>query len=84
MLLQIQNLAHGAPHDAITRALTARDAGAKVSIDTAAGQIRVDSLLTVEQVTDALETAGHKARLVDESGSGEHVSGTSTCCGGCS
>jgi hydroxymethylglutaryl-CoA reductase len=81
MLFQVKNLA-GAT-DAIAAAVRAHDAGAVVTHDVAAGQIKVSAQLTSNQIIAALHDAGHEASRVSEPRQ-IHVSGGSDCCGSCS
>jgi hypothetical protein len=65
---------------ALVRAVQAVDALADVSIDETGRQVRIQGGLTVQQAATALGIAG-VAGVVTDTG---HVSGGSTCCGGCS
>lgn len=70
-------------HDAatLTAALRPLDPAAHVTVDNASGHLEVVSTATAEQVQGILEQIGCAATpLQDEI----HISGGSTCCGGCS
>jgi hypothetical protein len=64
---------------ALVRAVQAVDALADVSIDSTGRQVRIRGGLTVQQAAAALGSAGVAGVVTDT----EHVSGGSTCCGGC-
>jgi hypothetical protein len=65
---------------ALVRAVQAVDAMADVSIDDSGRQVRIKGGLTMQQAATALGIAGVAGVVTDT----EHVSGGSTCCGGCS
>lgn len=46
---------------AVTRAVQEQDAAARVEVDLAAGQVRVDSALAAEQVLAAIREEGYSA-----------------------
>ncbi|MEN1956662.1 hypothetical protein WCE34_03270 [Luteimonas sp. MJ204] len=65
----------------LTAALRPIDPDAKITIDIASGRLDVVSVASREQILEALDKAGCQAEpAVHEL----HVSGGSTCCGGCS
>ena len=68
--------------DAATLAAALRplDPDAKVALDAAHGRLEVISSASSEQVLAALREAGYAAEPLERE---VHVSGGSTCCGGC-
>jgi len=70
-------------HDAttLTAALRPLDRDARVTLDDASGHLEVISTATTEQVQSALEQLGCAATPLQDD---IHISGGSTCCGGCS
>ena len=68
--------------DAATLAAALRplDPGAQVALDADSGRLDIISSASREQVADALRKAGYGVQLVLQE---LHVSGGSTCCGGC-
>ena len=65
---------------ALIRAVQSVDALAHVRIDASGRQASIDGRLTAQQVAAAARDAGLAGVLT---GAEEHVSGGSTCCGGC-
>ena len=70
-------------HDAttLTAALRPLDPDARVTVDDASGHLEVLSTATTEQVQSVLERIGCAAAPLQDD---VHISGGSTCCGGCS
>lgn len=70
-------------HDAaeLTAALHPLDPDAQVTVDGEGGYLEVISTATAEQVQGVLELIGCAATPLQEE---VHISGGSTCCGGCS
>ena len=64
---------------ALGRALEAVDARAQVHLDATRHELRIDGKLTPGQSISAIREAG----LADILDPAAHVSGGSTCCGGC-
>jgi hypothetical protein len=64
----------------LIRALQSRDALAEVRVDVTGRQVRIESRLTATQAAAAIGEAGIAGVVTGT----EHVSGGSTCCGGCS
>lgn len=60
-VFNVQGMTCGHCVKAVTRAVQALDAGAKVDIDLAAKQVRVDSALAQEQVLAAIREEGYQA-----------------------
>ena len=65
----------------IAAALRPLDPDAKLALDAGNGRLDVVSSASSEQVLAVLRDAGHAAEPVEQD---VHVSGGSTCCGGCS
>ena len=63
----------------LMRALRACDPAAGIRFDADGCAAHIDGTLTATQVAAAVRTAGIAGVLT----TGEHVSGGSTCCGGC-
>ncbi|MFP5431068.1 MAG: heavy metal transporter [Gammaproteobacteria bacterium] len=74
MMFRIDNLAAAGVSDTVTATIKRLDGLAWVGVDTAAGQVRVESMAAGDAVADALRQAG----LVVEA-----VAARSGCCGGC-
>ncbi|MGY0612192.1 MULTISPECIES: hypothetical protein [unclassified Luteimonas] len=65
----------------LTTALRPLDPDAKITLDSGSGRLDVVSVASQEQILEALKKVGCQAEpAVHEL----HVSGGSTCCGGCS
>lgn len=78
MLFDIATLKDDSAAGAVTQAILARDPTAQITVQLANRRVRVDGLITEQQVLDALQGAGHFAsKAPPHSGEG------STCCGGC-
>lgn len=69
--------------DAATLAAALRplDPDAKLALDADSSRLEVLSSASSEQVLAALRQAGHAAEPLEQD---VHISGGSTCCGGCS
>ena len=65
----------------LTAALASLDPDARVAFDAAHGSLEVISTATAVQVQDALRVMGYQAKPLETD---VHISGGSTCCGGCS
>lgn len=65
----------------LAAALHPVDPDARIAFDAAHGSLEVTSTATVVQVQDALRAMGCPATLLETE---VHISGGSTCCGGCS
>lgn len=65
----------------LAAALQPVDPDARIAFDAANGSLEVMSTATVVQVQDALQAIGCPATPLDTE---VHISGGSTCCGGCS
>lgn len=64
---------------AITQAVQALDSAAKVEVDLAQGEVRVDSALGAPAILAAIREEGYEA----ESAAGQASSGHGSCCGKC-
>lgn len=65
----------------LSTALRPLDPDAKIALDLASGRLDVISSASSGQIVAALREAGYAAEAVEDD---VHVSGGSTCCGGCS
>lgn len=65
----------------LAAALTSLDPDARIAFDGAHGSLEVISTATAVQVQDALRAIGCQAKPLEAE---VHISGGSTCCGGCS
>lgn len=65
----------------LAAALHPVDPDARIAFDAAHGNLEVISTASVVQVQDTLQAMGYPAQLRETD---VHVSGGSTCCGGCS
>ena len=65
---------------AVSHAILSRHPAASIEVEPASGIVRVSGRVDPQQAADALALAGIDARLMPEDA---HVSGGSTCCGGC-
>lgn len=65
----------------LAAALQPVDPDARIAFDAENGSLEVMSTATVVQVQDALQAMGYPATLLEKE---VHISGGSTCCGGCS
>jgi hypothetical protein len=65
----------------LAAALEPVDPNARIALDASHGRLEVLTEATTAQVLDALESIGWSARPLAQE---VHVSGGSTCCGGCS
>ncbi|MCK9489989.1 MAG: hypothetical protein M0Q42_11495 [Xanthomonadales bacterium] len=75
-------LSSGNPDPArLAMALHQLDPQAQITLDAAQGHLEVFSTASRDQIVHALEQIGCPAQALDEE---VHVSGGSTCCGGCS
>lgn len=72
---------HTADVDAVSRALKQIDAFAQVVHEPDTGRMEVVGDLSASQALAALQQAGVSVKQLED---GTHVSGGSTCCGGCS
>lgn len=79
MLFDVNSLRDAAAGGAITQAILARHPDASVSLQLDNRRVRVEGLLTEEQVLAVLSDAGHLATVAPP-----HTGEGSTCCGGCS
>lgn len=72
-----------AAHDArdIAQAILSRHPAASIEVEPGSGIVRVSGRVSAQEASVALALAGIDARLLPEDGA--HVSGGSTCCGGC-
>ncbi len=61
--------------------LQSLDSDARIALDAARNRLEVISTATTAQVQDALQGIGYVAKPLE---SDVHISGGSTCCGGCS
>ena len=66
----------------LVRAVQDADAFAQVRIDDGGREARFEGELTLDQAADAIRSAG-LAGVLSAPEAGGHVSGGSTCCGGC-
>ncbi|VVE42761.1 heavy metal transporter [Pandoraea pneumonica] len=62
MQVQVEGMSCGHCVKAVTRAITERDADAKVNVDLGAGRVDVDSDLSAEEVTAAIVDAGYTVK----------------------
>lgn len=67
--------------NAVSRALKQIDAFAQVTHEPDTGRMEVVGDLSASQALDALQKAGVSVEQLED---GTHISGGSTCCGGCS
>ena len=65
----------------LATALRPLDPDAKLALDANSGRLEVLSSASSEQVLAVLRDAGHAAEPLEQD---VHISGGSTCCGGCS
>lgn len=65
----------------LSQALRQLDPDAQITLDAAHGRLEVFSTASQDQIVHALGLIGCQARALDEE---VHISGGSTCCGGCS
>ncbi len=79
--MQFQLSAHDLDASRLADALRPLDPDARIAFDTGHGSLEVLSTATTTQVREALQVLGYDARLLEED---VHISGGSTCCGGCS
>lgn len=63
-VLNVQGMTCGHCVKAVTRAVQEQDAQAKVEVDLAGKQVRVQSSLAVEQVLAAIREEGYQAEAV--------------------
>ena len=78
MLFDIVTLKDDATAGAVTQAILADHPAAQVTVQLGNRRVRVEGLITEQQVLDSLQRAGHFAtKAPPHSGEG------STCCGGC-
>ncbi len=66
---------------AVVATLQSLDSGARIAVDATGNRLEVISTATAAQVQDALQDIGYVAKPLEAD---EHISGGSTCCGGCS
>lgn len=66
---------------AVVATLQSLDSGARIAVDATGNRLEVISTATTAQVQDALRDIGYVAKPLEAD---EHISGGSTCCGGCS
>ncbi|MFJ4345730.1 heavy-metal-associated domain-containing protein [Pseudomonas sp. NPDC089401] len=62
-VFNVQGMTCGHCVKAVTRAVQEQDAQAKVEVDLAASQVRVQSALAVEQVLAAIREEGYQAEV---------------------
>ncbi|WP_313740952.1 cation transporter [Pseudomonas sp.] len=62
-VFNVQGMTCGHCVRAVTQAVQAQDAGAKVDVDLAGKQVRVDSLLASEQILELIREEGYQAEL---------------------
>lgn len=65
----------------LSTALRPLDPEAKIALDLASGRLEVISSASSEQIVAALRKVGYAAEPIAQD---VHISGGSTCCGGCS
>lgn len=65
----------------LAAALQPVDPNAQIALDASHGKLEVLTDATTAQVLNALESIGWSAKPLEQE---EHISGGSTCCGGCS
>lgn len=65
----------------LSAALRPLDPDARIAFDADHGSLEVLSTATTAQVQEALQELGYEAKLLEQD---VHISGGSTCCGGCS
>ncbi|MGU7771326.1 heavy-metal-associated domain-containing protein [Burkholderia sp. MR1-5-21] len=63
MEFEVQDMTCGGCANAITRAVTAADPGAKLDIDVAAKRVTVESTQSAQQVQSIIEAAGFHPAL---------------------
>lgn len=78
--MQFQLSSRPADAGVIAALLQPFDANARITLDPGAGLLDVISTASADQIVHALGAAGFEARPL---GDQVHVSGGSTCCGGC-
>ena len=61
--------------------LQSLDSDARIAVDATRNRLEVISTATAAQVQDALQDIGYVAKPLETD---VHISGGSTCCGGCS
>ena len=79
MLLDVEKIDSQTCGCTIKKAIRAIDPTAEVTVDTGASRVRVEGLLSKQQVMDALAAIGYPA-----SHAAPHSGEGSDCCGGCS
>ena len=79
MLFDVEDITCDKCGESIERAILSRDPTATVTVQLVDKRVRVEGLLTGQQVLDALAAAGYPA-----SSAAPHSGEGSECCGGCS
>lgn len=79
--MQFELSSHDLDAPKLAAALRPLDPDARIAFDTDHGSLEVLSTATATQVQEALQGLGYEATLLDKD---VHISGGSTCCGGCS
>lgn len=65
----------------IARAILSRHPAASIEVEPASGIVRVSGRISAQEASAAFARAGIAVRQLEDGDS--HVSGGSTCCGGC-
>lgn len=60
--LEVSGMVCGGCATAVTRAIEARDPGARVQVDREAGRVQADTSLSPEAAAEAVAAAGYDAR----------------------
>ncbi len=79
--MQFELSTHDLDAPKLAAALRPLDPEARIAFDSDHGSLEVLSTATATQVHAALQELGYEARLLEQD---VHISGGSTCCGGCS
>lgn len=79
--MQFELSSHDLDASKLAAVLRPLDPDARIAFDAAHGSLEVISTATAVQVQDALLAMGYQAKPLEED---VHISGGSTCCGGCS
>ncbi|MBN8728422.1 MAG: hypothetical protein J0H15_12070 [Xanthomonadales bacterium] len=79
-MMQFQLGANAPDSSTIIHRLRALDPGAEITIDAHGGVVEMISSASAQQIVHALDQLGCEAKVLDDL---VHVSGGSTCCGGC-
>ena len=78
--MQFELSAHDLDATRLAAALQPLDPEARIVLDAARGRLEVISTATAVQVQDVLRELGYAAAPLERD---VHISGGSTCCGGC-